>query len=107
MRKLKDLSPITISLAQSTLLIVYIFLISQIFIYGNQLFGPTVNILGPMIFLMLFIISAIISATVTFGYPAWLFFVDKKYQEALKIAVLTTGWLIIFFFSFLIMMLKR
>ena len=53
--------------------------------------------LGIVLFLLAFIISALICASIVFAYPISLFFGNKK-DEAVKIILWSLAWLIIFFF---------
>ena len=57
--------------------------------------------LSIILFLLAFIISAIICGAIIFGYPITLFF-DGKKSEALKIVFWSAVWLIIFFVIFAI-----
>ena len=58
-------------------------------------------VLGIIIFLLAFIISAVISVSIVFSYPIFLFFENKK-EEAVKVIFWSLAWLIIFFAAFLI-----
>jgi Na+-driven multidrug efflux pump len=51
--------------------------------------------LGIVIFLLAFIISATICASIMFGYPASLFFANKK-KEAVHVVLWSIGWLSLF-----------
>ncbi len=105
-KKFQDFSPLTISFLQSALLVIYIFLVSLLFWKGDAWFGPLTSPLGPMLFLLLFVLSAIISSTLLLGYPGWLFFVEKTQREAIKIICLSVGWLLGFLLLlFLLLML--
>ena len=57
-------------------------------------------VVGITFFLLAFIISAIICASIVFAYPAFLFFENKK-NEAVKIILWSLTWLIFFFIAFL------
>ena len=63
--------------------------------------GP---VLGIILFLLTFIISAIICASMALAYPAFLFFGHRQ-AAAVKIILWTLTWLIIFFVAFLIICL--
>ncbi|MCL5075204.1 MAG: hypothetical protein M1136_06095 [Chloroflexi bacterium] len=54
--------------------------------------GPTV---GMIFFLLLFVISAIISASLVLGYPGYLVWA-KRVGQGLKILALTVAWLVLF-----------
>ena len=52
-------------------------------------------VLGIMLFLMLFVISALISGSLILGYPAVLFFGGKK-AEALLVLLWSVVWLAVY-----------
>ncbi|AKM83337.1 hypothetical protein A2422_00690 [Candidatus Woesebacteria bacterium RIFOXYC1_FULL_31_51] len=86
---LNNKSTIYISFIQSILLTFYIFLIGLVMINGNNWFGPMnkTPILGPVLFLTLFILSALISASLVLAYPFYTFWVKKDLGKAVKILV--------------------
>jgi hypothetical protein len=89
------------SLLQTLGLITYIGLISIIFWQGNSWFAPLNAFWGPVLFLSLFVISALVCAIIALGYPIKLFFVNKKRQQAINTVLLTATWLILFFLGLL------
>lgn len=93
--KLKNLSLPFLAFLQATGLLVYIGLVSQIFIHGNKIFGPQFNFLGPVAFLLLFVISAIISGLLVLAKPAYLFW-EKRYKEAFTLIGWTLSWLVLY-----------
>ncbi|MEK7630206.1 MAG: hypothetical protein AAB432_02370 [Patescibacteria group bacterium] len=56
-------------------------------------------IIPMIIFLLLFVFSAIICSALMLGYPIYLFF-DNRKQEAVKILIQSVIWLAIFFIIF-------
>lgn len=82
-------------LAQATGLTIYCGLISYILWQGNTLFGSVPNFLGPLLFLVLFVTSALVSSLIALGYPFILFYKENKPAEALKLVAFTAGWLIL------------
>lgn len=72
----------------------YIFLVSQILNNGDSLFGNVnAEILGPFIFLLLFVVSAAIVSTLIFGQAVILFFEGKR-ADSIKSAAYSIGWLL-------------
>lgn len=65
---------------------------------GENWFGPPYIFLGPVLFLVLFVASALISALLILGYPFILFWEKKKTLEAIKLVVYTVAWLVFFIF---------
>jgi len=76
----------------------YVMLVATIMSHAATVFGDKKTLLGPVVFLMLFVFSATISGGLVFGYPAWLFLNGKK-KESLKQLFYT----ILFIFIILIM----
>lgn len=87
---LSKFSPWVIGLLEATGFILYTILVGSIMINGNKWFGSMPNILGPMLFLSLFVVSGIISAAF------YLFWEKKNFRLAAKIVAISTFWLILF-----------
>jgi len=98
---MKKLSLGFVAFLQAAGLVVYCGLIGFIIINGERLFGPMLNFLGPALFLILFVISAIICALIFGTYPFILFWEHKDTKKALRLVAYTTGWLIFFVLAFL------
>jgi len=101
---LKKLSDPFLAFLQITGLVVYIILISLFFTFvGPNLNKTTTEFFAPIIMLLLFIISAVISATLVLGRFAVLFW-DKKYKKAFTILGWTVGWGLFYFGLFIILL---
>jgi hypothetical protein len=74
---------------------VYIFLVSQIMVNGNALFGKEDNFLMPFVFLLLFSLSAAVVGGLVVGLSVMLFLEGKK-KESVRAAVYSIGWLALF-----------
>jgi len=87
--------------------IVYIALVS-FFIMATDGFASNVpSSLGFSLFLTLFVLSAAISASIVFGYPAYLVY-KNKIKEAVATALVTMATLLVIFLAgFLIMSLIK
>jgi len=59
---------------------------------NNQATHPAI---GIILFLLAFVISAIISGSIILGYPIFLFFEGRR-KDALKIVVWSVVWLLLF-----------
>jgi hypothetical protein len=81
-----------IGFLQATGIFVYCLLIGSIMTNGNQWFGPSPNLLGPTLFLLLFIFSAVFTCLLYLGYPFYLFWEKKQTKSALKLIIYTTIW---------------
>lgn len=78
----------------------YCSLIGVLFWKGNEIFGKVPNYFGPVAFLLLFSVSALVCALIVFYQPYKLFFAGKK-NEAVDLVLYTTEWLFGFFLIFL------
>lgn len=92
----KNFSLPLIAFLQALGLVVYCSLVGLLFWRGNKWFGTPHTFLGPSLFLVLFVVSALISALLILGYPFVLFWEKKQTIKALKLVVCTTAWLIFF-----------
>lgn len=100
------LSPCRLGFIQALGVTVYCSLVGVFFWKGNDIFGKANRYAGPVVFLLLFISSAMICALMVFYQPYLMFFEGKK-KEALKTVVNTAGWLFIAFVIFLVFMFVR
>lgn len=85
-----------IAFLQALGLFIYCALVALLFWRGNQWFGSVPNFFGPLLFLILFVTSALISALVTLGYPIILFWEKRQRVQAIRLVLYTAGWLAIF-----------
>ncbi|HZS42961.1 MAG TPA: hypothetical protein VFA52_01955 [Candidatus Paceibacterota bacterium] len=97
----------TIGLFQAAGIILYVSFFASVIQMFSQ--SPLKNVeLGPflaiIIFLLAFIVSAVICGSIFLAYPLTLFF-DNKKKEAYRIVVWSLGWLIFFFLIVLIIVL--
>jgi hypothetical protein len=60
---------------------------------GEKLFGKINNFTGPMMILLLFVVSAVITSALFLGRPAWLYFNGLK-KEGIKLFFYTLAILI-------------
>lgn len=103
----KKLSYPFIAFLQATGLVVYIVLISLFF----NFVAPSLNnkqvepFYAPIVMLLLFIMSAVISALLVLGRAGILFW-EKRYREAFVLVCWTLGWGF-FYFALFILMLRR
>lgn len=104
-RKEKRLSLPFIAFLQALGLVVYCGLVGLLIWQGNNLFGPPFTFLGPTLFLVLFVASALISALLILGYPFILFWEKKKTIEALRLVAYSIAWLAFYFFLILIILI--
>jgi len=75
---------------------IYVSLVSIMMRNGGRIFGEEDNnFLGPIAFLLMFIISAAITGSLVVGRPILLYIENRK-AEAVKLFIFTIGWLFIF-----------
>ncbi|MFA5318592.1 MAG: hypothetical protein WC323_03935 [Patescibacteria group bacterium] len=82
------------SFLQSTGVFIYVAGISALMINGDKIFGKMQNLWGPMMFLMLFVISALITSLLVFGRPVYLYFEGQK-KDGVALLFWTAGWLVL------------
>lgn len=73
---------------------VYVTLIALVLTNGDRIFGEMNTLLGPIVFLMLFVLSVAIVGLLILGRPAMLY-LDGKKQQAVQLLLQTIGWLAI------------
>jgi hypothetical protein len=71
---------------------IYIYIVSQIMIYGEDLFGSANKDFAPFVVLLLFSLSAAVVGGLVFGEAAYLFF-DNRKIAAIKAAIYSVAWL--------------
>lgn len=93
---MKKLSLGLTAFLQAAILTFYCLMIGNLMWNANHLFGKMNSFLGPALFLIIFVISAII-CTLIFGYNAFIiFWEEKNTKKALKLILYTTLWLFAF-----------
>jgi len=83
--------------------VLYCSLIGLIFWQGPQIFPKVNPYFGPVIFLLLFSVSALVCGLLVFYKPYKLFFAGKK-KEAVEAVIYTTAWLFTSLLVFFLLM---
>jgi|SRR3989344_2492459 len=91
------LSPQIIGFLQACGLTLYILFIVMIMNFVSEKDFSSNLVLVPAIFLMLFVISALLSASLILAYPIMLLFNGRK-EVAVKIVLWSGIWLVVFLF---------
>ncbi|MDO8487831.1 MAG: hypothetical protein Q7S31_00755 [bacterium] len=73
---------VLISFVQALGLTVYVSLVAVLIWQGNNWFGQLDTLLGPMLFLSLFVFSAAVCGLIFGGYPFWLVWEKKQTKKA-------------------------
>lgn len=71
---------------------IYIVVVSLIMSNAERTFGKMDNFFGPVAFLLLFVLSATITSSLTLGHSVILYLENRK-TEAIKLFLYTVGWL--------------
>ena len=83
-----------ISLVNSLLTTIYIVAVAYVMQNGDKIFGKMDNWLGPVAFLLLFVLSAAVVGGLILGKPLrW--YLNGKKTEAYTLFVYTVGWLFV------------
>lgn len=89
----------TLGLKPAFLVSLYCMLVVALIWNADKVFDDEPTFLAPLSFLLLFIVSALISAGIVFFKPYQLFLANKK-QQAVELVLWTTGWLVVLFILF-------
>lgn len=100
--KKKNFSLSFIAFLQALGLVVYCSLVGYFMWQGETIFGPPYYFLGPAMFLVLFVASALISSLLILSYPFILFWEKKQLIKALKLVIYTIVWLVLFIVLFIL-----
>jgi hypothetical protein len=99
---LKNQSVPFFAFLQATGLVVYIILLSFFFNFiAPNLPNTTAQFYAPIIMLLLFIISAVISGLLVLGRAGFLFW-EKKYKESFTLVGWTVGWGVLYLVLFVV-----
>ena len=97
---------VLIAFLQALGMALYCSLIALFMWNANSMFGKITDFRGPLLFLVLFTTSALISALITLGYPFILFYQKKKPVEALRLIIYTAGFLVLFTFFAILLLIR-
>lgn len=103
---MKQNNTIVVALAQALGIGVYVFIIALIMRNGQVLFGKMDTLTGPIVFLLLFVVSAAITGSLILARPAMLYF-DNRKSEAVHLFLYTLGWLVLMIVIILITLSMR
>ena len=100
----KKMSLPFLAFLQTTGLVLYITGISSFFMFITPTADkPVTKFYAPIIMLLTFVISAVVSATLVLG-RAGVYFWDKKYKEAFTLVGWTVGWGLLYFVLFVFLL---
>lgn len=100
----KKLSAPFLAFLQASGLVSYIILISLFFNFVAPNFSDSSeNFYAPMLMLLLFVISAVISGLLVLGRAGMLFW-EKKYKESFTLVGWTVGWGILYLLTFVLIL---
>jgi len=81
-----------ISFVASTGVFFYVIAVATVSQNIDKLVGNQDSYWAPVMFLMLFVFSALVTSLLIFGYPVWLYLEHKK-LDAVKLLISTVVWL--------------
>lgn len=82
-----------IAFFQALGLVLYCSAVGYLMISGEGWFGSLNGVMGIVFFLLLFVVSALISASAVLGYPAWLVW-QKNISQAVDLVFWTVFWIL-------------
>ena len=78
----------------------YVILVSMAMRLGGKIFGELENnYIGPIVFLLIFVLSATITGSLILGRPIWWYLNNDKI-DALKLFACTLAWIALFIVLF-------
>jgi len=77
------------SLINAVGVFVYVMLVVLVMTNGEKIFGQMENFWGPVVFLLLFVFSALVCGLLVFGRPIYLWFDNNNRKEAVKMLLFT------------------
>ncbi len=101
---LKRNTPSWYGLIQATEVLLYCLGVGLFMSQGEKIFQKFNYALAPVLMLVLFSVSALISGLLVF-YRPYKFFLDGKKKEAVDIVLATTAWLFLFMLVILLLVL--
>jgi len=104
---MKKYNLVIIGFLQATGLAIYCSLVAVLIWNSNHLFGKINDFRGPLLFLILFVTSALVSGILTLGYPVILFWQKKEQVKAIKLVSYTAGFLILYTLLALLFLLRK
>jgi len=87
---------LSLGFKQAAGVVLYITLVAFVMQNGERVFGSMDNFIGPIVFLTLFSVSALICAMLTLWNSVQLFWIKKKPAEAMRLVGYTTLFLALF-----------
>ena len=79
-------------LINSAATLAYVIIVALVLNNSEKIFPKEDHFLTPVAFLILFILSALITGLLVLGRPIYLFLEGQK-KEAVKLLLITAGWL--------------
>ncbi|PIR12782.1 hypothetical protein COV49_04245 [Candidatus Falkowbacteria bacterium CG11_big_fil_rev_8_21_14_0_20_39_10] len=89
---MKNSKLIQASFLQSVGVLAYVSLVAWIMTNGEKIFGQMKSIWGPVLFLLLFVFSALVTSLLVLGRPIWLYLQGEK-KDAVGLLFYTAGWM--------------
>ena len=104
---MKNSSLINRAILNSLGVSVYIFLVSLIMNNGEKIFDKMSNLFGPIAFLMLFVLSALVTGGLVLGKPV-LLYADGSKKEGVRLFIYTgVSLFVLLLLAFAVMFLMR
>lgn len=92
----KNKSLAFVGFLQATGVAIYCGGIGYLMINGDEIFGVIDSFVGPAMFLILFVVSALVTSLMVFYQPVILFWDKKKVRDAISLVGFTAAWLLLY-----------
>lgn len=90
-----------IAFGQALALVLYIVVVASFINQAESWLDQIPDLLGGILFITIFSTSALMAASLTLGYPIYLFWKTKKFDQSIRLVVYTIVWLLVFITTFI------
>lgn len=104
--KFKNISLPTLGLLQASALVAYVWAVTSLMDYIGDNIPDEDTVLGSMTALLLFVLSAVVSAGIVLGRAGQLY-MAKKLKEAYRLVGWTVVWCLVYFAGFALFLLSN
>jgi len=101
---LGKLSLFTVACLQAATLFSYVVFVGWLMSHAESWLSYTPPLINIVFFLGVFTTSALVSATLTLAYPAYVFWKEKNLSKSIRLILATIFWLFVFLTAFAVLL---